>query len=172
MGVSRNKVPPHLYARYGIGPRPWPVSILGAALGVAVAGYLLLAVGRPIAAGGDVSLLTWNETDAATVTVVWSVHRADDAPVTCVLRVQDSDRFDVAYGVVRIQRTADTPQFETSLSVRGEIFAVPTPVCQPVEPDNSTIPGAHFRPGLLPPAQSGQVSAPWQPAPGWLEPRW
>lgn len=171
MGVPRNKVPPHLHARYGIGPRPWPLIVLSAALGIALVGYLLIAVGRPIAAGGDVSLLTWNETDSDTVSVVWSVHRADDAAVTCVLRVQDSDRFDVAYGVVRVQKTGGTPQFETQLRVRGEVYAVPTPVCQPVEPAKSTIPGAHFRPGLLPPAQKGQVSAPWQATPDWLEPR-
>lgn len=171
MGVSRNKIPPHLYERYGIGPRPWPLIAASAVLGLAVIGYLLVNIGRPIAAGGDVSLLTWRETASQTVNVVWSVHRADDASVTCVLRVQDSDRFDVAYGVVRVETTARTPQFETILRVRGQIYAVPTPVCEPGAPNTSNIPGAHFRPGLLPPAQSGQVSAPWQPAPDWLQPR-
>lgn len=170
MGVTRNKIPPHLYDRYGIRPRPWRLIAAAGALVVGAAGYLLTSIGGNIAAGGEVTLLVWAKMPDNSVSLSWSVHRADNASVTCVIRAQDSDRFDVGYAVVRVKDTAGTPQFRTRIFARGQIFAVPTPVCEPVEPDSSNVPGAHFRPGLLPPAQRDGLAAPWQPIPDWLQP--
>lgn len=170
MGVTRNKIPPHLHERYGIRPRPWKLIGAAAAVALSLAGYLLSSIGGNIASGGEVTLLVWAKTADDAVGISWSVNRADNASVTCVLRVQDSDRFDVGYAVVRVKDTAATPQFRTVIATRGQIYAVPTPVCEPVEANNSNIPGSHFRPGLLPPAQSGNLAAPWQPLPAWLEP--
>jgi hypothetical protein len=169
LGVNRKKVPPHLYDRYGLKARPWPVIVLIAAVGLSLAGYLLTSIGGDIAAGGDVTLITWKETGINEVTVTWAVHRADNQSVTCVLRVQDQDRFDVGYAVARVQSTGTEPMFSSVLTTRGQVFAVPTPVCEPVQPSSSNIPGSHFRPGLLPPAQTGGLAAPWQAEPRWLE---
>ena len=169
MGVNRKKVPPHLYDRYGISSRPWPLISLIAAVGLAVAGYLLTSIGSDLASGGDVTLISWEETGIDEVTVSWAVRRADDQSVTCVLRVQDQDRFDVGYAVARVKNTASEPVFTSVLATRGQVFAVPTPVCEPVDPISSNIPGSHFRPGLLPPAQAGGLAAPWQAEPRWLE---
>ena len=94
MGVNRKKVPPHLYDRYGLKARPWPVIGLIAAVGLSLAGYLLTSIGGNIAAGGDVTLVSWEETGINEVTVTWAVRRADNQSVCCAFRTRIASMWD------------------------------------------------------------------------------
>ena len=165
MGVTRNKIPPELYGRYDIVPARSRALKSVVAIGLLVSGVLLLFVGGNLQAGGETRLITWQQLSASEVSVTWSVERRDNQPVTCVLRVQDEARFDTGYAVTRVRGTATNPTFTTVVQARGEIFAVPTPVCSVGGPDS--ILGSHFRPGVLPPAQDNGLAAPWQSV-SWL----
>lgn len=166
MGVSRNKVPPHLYDRYGIRPRRTFLISTLASISLLVAGGLLWFIGSSLSSGGDIALVQWKEIGINQVQVRWTVQRADNEPVTCIIRVQDRDRFDVGYAVGRVRNTLARPDLTVTIATRGEIYAVDTPTC--VVGDGANLVGSHFRPGLLPPAQTGGLAAPWQPLTEWL----
>jgi len=165
VAVNRASVPAHLHARYGIGPaRPW-LRVALSAVGIALVGGLLFAVSRPLAHPTDTTLINW-KVDGETVALAWSVERVDDASVICVVRAQDADHYDVGYALVRIQHTAGRPGFHSVLHTRGTAYAVPVPEC--AQESQMRAAGPHFRPGLLPPAQTDGLAAPWQPLPEWL----
>lgn len=164
MAVRREQVPPHLYGRYGLTSRR-PRWVPAAAVAGAVAAIALFAaIAKGIGPGEEVKLVRWEAT-ATGAELTWSVLRYDDQPVYCVLRAQDSDRFDVAFAVVKVRKTAASPIFSTQLRVRGEVFTVDTPACA-TNPAHLIRP--HFRPGQLSPAQDSPLFAPWQPITAWL----
>lgn len=163
VSVRRSQVPPHLYARYGINPRPrWAVTAL-AVVGLALAAGLLGWISRGLGSGGEVRLISWEST-ARSAQIEWSITRYDDAAVYCVLHAQDRERYDVGFAVLRITHTAASPRFSSQLNLRGSAYAVDTPQC---ETDPAHLISPHFRPGWLPPAQQSPLFAPWQPATAW-----
>ena len=166
MGISRKKVPPHLYARYAIKPRRTGLIATAATIGLTIGGGVMWIIGSAITAGGDVTLISWREAGINQVEIRWNVHRADNQSVNCIVRVQDRDRFDVGYAVGQVRNTASRPELTVTVETRGEIYAVDTPTC--AVGDISNLVGSHFRPGLLPPAQSNGLAAPWQPLTEWL----
>ena len=166
MGVSRNKIAPHLYRRYGLPEQtPWR---LRAFAGVAAVGALWVfwTVGSSMAAGGDTTVISWKVSSPTSVSIRWSVHRNDNQPLTCVLRVQDQERYDVGFGVGRVRNTASSPILTVTMITRGEIFGVADPVC--VTQGSQNLLGSHFRPGFLPPTQTNGLASPGQPLLGWL----
>ena len=162
MGVSRRQVPPHLYRRYGIKSRTsnW-LGGLVAGLSIAATLVALALVGRGLGSGGDTKLIRWTVGREA-VELTWSVLRYDNQPVYCVLRAQDSERFDVGFAVVRVADTDQNPQLTSKLAVRSGVYSVVPPDCAPAA---DHLPTPSFRPGLLPPAQQPPLAAPWQPLP-------
>lgn len=160
MAVDRKRVPPHLYARYGIRPNnPWPKIGVGTVLLSLVA--VLVAVGSGLGPGEEIKLIRW-ESEEVEASVVWSAVRYDSATLYCAIRAQDEDRFDVGFAVVQIQANPDQQVFNHVLQLSQRAFTVDTPSC--VEnPEDLITP--HFRPGLLPPAQIPPLYAPWQPLP-------
>lgn len=166
MGVNRKNIPPELHARYGISTSQKYVLPTVASFLVVVVGVLLFIIGKDLNAGGDVRLITWQSVSANQVELTWSVQRNDNQSVTCVLRAQDNERFDVGYATVKVRNTNDNPTIVSRLNLRGPLTAVVEPECQAGEA--RTLVGPHFRPGLLPPAQTEPLRAPWQGLPQWL----
>ena len=163
MGIDRKRVPPHLHDRYNIKPRPILAWSLSAIVAAAVVLGGLWQIGDGLVSGGRTALVGWEETSPTSVSVVWSINRPDNSPVYCVARVQDADRFDVGYAAFWISETGPTATYRLVLNTVGDNFSVPNPVCEAQGFEN--LPGPHFRPGILPPAQSGNLTAPWQSTP-------
>lgn len=161
MTINRKNIPAHLHARYGITP---PRRGLWAALSVATLTLVLYvgaSVGGRLVSASEVRLITWNVTSSSAVTIDFEVFQPTTQSLVCVIRAQDSDRFDVGYALTRISNSTDRPTISVTLATRGVAFAVPTPICDVA--DSPALVGSHFRPGLLPPAQTDGLASPWQP---------
>lgn len=165
MGVSRRQVPAHLVQRYGIRPAGfrWVWAVVAVVGAIAAASSLGL-IARGLGSGGETKLIKWTTTGQL-ADISWSVLRYDNATVYCVLRAQDSARFDVGFAVLKVRDTATNPQIESKLALRATAFSVLPPECQ-TDPTRLTSP--NFRAGLLPPAQQPPLAAPWQPLPAGI----
>lgn len=162
MGVSRRQVPAHLARRYGIRPAGFRwVSVAAATVGLVVAVGSLGVIARGLGSGGETKLIKWTAIGKQ-ADITWSVLRYDDAAVYCVLRAQDSARFDVGFAVVKVSGTAANPQIASTLELRSTAFSVVPPDCQT---DPTRLASPNFRAGQLPPAQNPPLAAPWQPLP-------
>ena len=158
MAIARDRVPAHLHERYGIKPKSrWRWVLAAGAAGAAVG--LFIWIGLGLGSGDDTRLIQW-EAQGETVTIKWSAVRFDNAPVVCVLRAMDKDRFDVGFAITKVAAPAFEPQRLSTLRVRGDVYAVDNPSC---ETDPANLPSPHFRPGFLPPSQDLPLAAPWQP---------
>lgn len=160
MSLDRRRIPPELYSRYGIKPRKklwFALPVIGLVL---VAGFFV-SLGSRLVGQGSLNLVEWNETSPTTVEIIWNINRPDNAEVWCVARVQDAERFDVGFAAFRLSATAGLTTYRITLNTLGDNFAVPTPTCSPNGWEE--LAPAHFRPGLLPPAQTPPLAASWQP---------
>jgi hypothetical protein len=161
MGINRKLVPPHLHDRYAIKPqRVWLWALVAASTAVVVLGFLW-QVGNRIVDEGNVTLIGWKSVSDTAVELTWTLNRPDGKAVWCTARVQDEDRFDVGFATFRVTETGPNQTYRITVNTRGDNFAVPTPRCSAEGWDS--LAGAHFKPGIFPPAQSGSLSAPWQP---------
>ena len=165
--VNRAALPPELYSRYGIKPRNNVLLALVAGLGALLAIFVFASICTKVEATTEVRLITWQVQNETSVKIEFSVYQADDKSLVCVVRAQDSDRFDVGYGIGAISHPALRPTINVTLKTREPAFAVPTPVCDVA--NAASLVGSHFRPGLLPPAQSDGLFAPWQHMVGSLD---
>ena len=158
--VDRNRVPAHLHERYGIRPQRNRLRVALGVVALAVGGYIFVTINQHVNQSGDTRLISWNNTSATSTEVTFTVSRPSDTRLICVLRAQDSDRFDVGYARVRIDYPSQNPRLTVTLATRSEAFTVTEPQCD--SPDSAALIGSHFRPGLLPPAQTQPLFAPWQ----------
>ncbi|MEY3407032.1 MAG: hypothetical protein RL038_93 [Actinomycetota bacterium] len=167
MGVDRKRVPNHLHDRYDIRPRPIAAWVVSGVVFAAVVLGGLWQIGDRLVSGGRTALVGWQELSPTSVSLVWSINRPDAEAVYCVARVQDADRFDVGYAAFWISETGPTATYRLVVNTVGDNFSVPNPVCEPSGFEN--LPGPHFRPGILPPAQSQNLAAPWQVTPAPID---
>lgn len=160
MSLDRRRIPAELHARYGIKPRNkfWLVLPIVSTL-LIIAFFTVL--GNRLIGQGTLSLIEWQEISPTEVEIIWNINRPDNAEVWCVARVQDAERFDVGFATFRLAATAGTTTYRIKLNTLGENFAVPSPTCSPNGWED--LAPAHFRPGLLPPAQTSPLAASWQP---------
>ena len=107
----------------------------------------------------ETKLISWEVKSDSEVEVTWQVYQKSGKPVTCVIKAQDSDQFDVGFAVFKTENTASPKQLTQTLNTISSAYAVLEPVC---ELEESSLLGSHFRPGLLPPAQNSPLFAPWQ----------
>lgn len=159
VAVTRSTVPTELHERYGLKPRN-PIlltSVWGLASLIFI--YLFLQVNGGQQEAVETRLISWEIKSENLVEVTWTLYQRDDLPVTCTIKAQDSDQFDVGFALFKTKDTASVPQFTHELLTLEGAFAVLTPTC---ELDESRLLGTHFRPGLLPPAQNSPLFAPWQ----------
>ncbi len=159
MAVSRATVPPNLYERYGLKPRNPFLLISIWSISLAIFGFLFLQVASGQQEEVETRLISWDAKSINEVQISWTVYQADNQPVYCILKAQDSDQFDVGFAIFKARQTKSIPQFTHTLKTNVEAFAVITPACA-LEPE--ALLGSHFRPGLLPPAQDAPLFAPWQ----------
>ena len=159
MQVSRATVPPELHERYGLKPRNkflvgglWAFSLLLVLL-------LFLQINRGQQSDVETRLVSWQANSQNTVEITWSVYQSGNLPVTCVLKAQDEDQFDVGFALFETEDTGSVKTYSHTLNTISESYAVLTPVC---ELNASSLLGPHFRPGILPPAQNSPLFAPWQ----------
>lgn len=149
--------PEHIRARYGITERPrwqpWLVAGLGLSF-LALVTFLGLRLSRAEIRAG---VLAYETVAADHMRLEFEVLRRDQAPATCILRARASDGFDVAYTEVVLPpaegRTRHSYELRTAYrALVGELLGCGTTGPPP------GIPGAQYRPGVLPPVQ------PWTPA--------
>jgi HAMP domain-containing protein len=93
------------------------------------------------------------------MTLTFTVQRPRETPATCVVRARAQDGFDVAYTTVDLPAgqgtTSHTIELRTAYrALVGEVLGCGTGAVP------SSVPGAQFRPGVVPPAQ------PWAPTSG------
>lgn len=149
--------PPHIRARYGVTDRPrWvpaAIAVLGLAFlaAVAVVGWRL---SNPQIRAG---MLSYDTVADDHMEVQFQVVRREASPATCVVRARSADGFDVAYATVDLPpaegTTVHTYQLRTAArALVGELLG-----CGLHGPPPG-VPGAQFRPGVVPPEQ------PWTPA--------
>jgi hypothetical protein len=105
----------------------------------------------------DAGVLTYRTVSDEQMTIGFEVERRDTSPATCVLRARAKDGFDVGYAIVELPaaqgRTNHTFQMRTAYrALVGELVGCGLDAPPP------GIPGAQFRPGIVPPVQ------PWAPA--------
>jgi hypothetical protein len=163
MGINRELVPPHLHERYAIKPqRLWLRALVGASATVLVLGFFW-TIGDRIVSEGNVTLIGWKSVSETAVEITWTLNRPDEKSVWCIAKVQDEDRFDVGFATFWIADSGPNQTYRITVNTRGDNFAVPTPTCSAEGWDN--LAGAHFKPGIFPPAQSEGLAAPWQPEP-------
>ena len=158
--VDRKRVPAHLHDRYGIRPRN---KALIAAIGLGsliLVLYVFISVGQRVNTSSETRLITWQTQSENSVAVTFSVYKPQDEQLICVLRAQDEDRFDVGYAIARVDYPSKRPTFSVILTTRSEAFTVTQPICDAA--GSPALIGSHFRPGQLPPAQTGGLFAPWQ----------
>lgn len=144
--------PPHIRARYGVGPRRWwvPVALVGLGLlfatAVAVMGW---RIATPALAAGVHSYDTLSDTQ---MEITIDLERREAVPANCVLRARASDGFDVGYQVVTLPpatgRTRHTWVLPTAYrALVGELLGCASQGLPP------GVVGGQFRPGVLPPGQ-------------------
>ena len=144
--------PPRIRARYGITDRPRWVPVAVAALGIAFFALVLLLGVRLSNTAIDAGVLGYSTVSDERMTIQFEVERRDRTPATCVLRARAKDGFDVGYAVVVLApaqgRTNHTFEMATAYrSLVGELLG-----CGLDQPPPG-IPGAQFRPGVIPPEQ-------------------
>lgn len=149
--------PPHIRARYGVRDRPrWLPAAVGA-LGLAFLALVLFLGIRLSNAAIDAGILAYETVSDEQMMIRFEVERRDATPATCVLRARARDGFDVGYAVVELPpaegRTNHTFQMATAYrALVGELLGCGLDRTPP------GIPGAQFRPGIIPPEQ------PWTPS--------
>lgn len=148
--------PEHIRARYGVTDRPRWVTPLLVCLGVlmtVVASVMAYQLSDPAIAAGVVGYSTVADDH---MSIQFQLQRRDPATATCVLRARAEDGFDVAYATVELPvgEGRTTHAFELRTAYRalvGELLG-----CG-VDGPPADVPGAQFRPGVVPPEQ------PWTP---------
>ncbi|HEX6887217.1 MAG TPA: DUF4307 domain-containing protein [Candidatus Nanopelagicales bacterium] len=149
--------PPHMRERYGVHERRRWVPVV---LGLLVLGFLALVsivgwrlVNPPVQ--GTVSAYDTVADDH--MTLRFTVQRQRETAVTCVVRARAQDGFDVAYTTVELPAGQGTTEHTMELrtayrALVGELLGCGTGAVP------ASVPGAQFRPGVVPPAQ------PWTPS--------
>jgi hypothetical protein len=151
--------PAHIRARYGVRERgrwvPWLIGGLGLVFVVAVT-LVGWRVANPAIDAGIVAYVTVAEDH---MDLRFDVARREAGPATCVLRARAEDGFDVGYATVDLPpaQGRTTHDFAMRTAYRG--FVGELLGCGLDGPPPG-IPGAQFRPGVVPPEQ------PWTPAGG------
>ncbi len=144
--------PEHIRQRYGVADRPRWAPVAVGALGMAFLGLVLFLGVRLSHAAIQAGVLAYDTVSDGHMTITYEVERRDETPATCVLRARARDGFDVGYAVVELPpargRTQHTFQMATAYrALVGELLG-----CGLGEPPPG-IPGAQFRPGVVPPEQ-------------------
>jgi hypothetical protein len=144
--------PEHIRARYGVTDRPrWlpAVIVLVGLAFVAVVTALGLRLANPEIKAG---LASYDIAADDHVVLRYEVERRDASPATCVLRARAEDGFDVAYVIVELPpaegRTAH--EYDLRTAYRGLVGEL---VGCGIDGPPPGIPGAQFRPGVVPPEQ-------------------
>ncbi len=149
--------PPHVRERYGITDRPawvpWAIGLLGVAF-LGVVTFLGWRLSTPAIDAGVTAYTTVSDDH---MTISYEVHRREEVGATCVLRARAPDGFDVAYAVVELPdaQGRTTHDFELRTAYRALVGDL---VGCGISGPPPSIPGAQFRPGIVPPEQ------PWTPA--------
>lgn len=148
--------PPHIRARYGITDRPRWVPVLLTVLGLVFVAIVTI-VGWQLANPAIAAGVTSYETLADDHLVVrFEVERRERVPATCVLRARAEDGFDVAYVTVELPPAQGRTDHEYDLRTAYRALVGELVGCGINGPPPG-IPGAQFRPGVVPPEQ------PWTP---------
>jgi hypothetical protein len=103
-------------------------------------------------------LLTWGTVSSDRADLTFEVRAPADAPVTCVVRAQDSKRIDLGYAEVSVPEGTDYRLVEYSLRTLAPAYTVEVLTCKAAG-EALRVPGPQFPPGIAPPEQ------PWAPAP-------
>lgn len=159
MAVSRANVPVELHERYGLKPRNPIIQIAIWLIALLSFGYLFLQVTSRQNSDVETRLISWQVKSETAVSITWTVYQAENLPVVCTLKAQDSDQFDVGFAIFKATNTTSISKFTQNLKTYSGAYAVLTPTC---ELNENRLLGPHFRPGLLPPAQEAPLFAPWQ----------
>jgi hypothetical protein len=144
--------PPHIRARYGVSQRPrwlpWLVAGVGLAFaaGVTIVGWRLA---NPAIDAGITGYVTVTDDH---MTLRYEVQRREAGPATCVLRARAEDGFDVGYATVELPWAQGRTSHELQMRTAYRPFVGELLGCGLDGPPPG-IPGAQFRPGVVPPEQ-------------------
>ena len=137
--------------RYGLDRRPvgrWiAVALLVLAFAIALAVVARALTKAPV----DGTLVTWQAVAPDRVDARIQVRRAQDVPVTCVLRAQDFNRVDVGYATIEVP--VGGTQVELPYSLRTLAPATITELLGCSEDGTPRVTPPQFPPGVVAPAQ-------------------
>jgi hypothetical protein len=150
--------PEEIRIRYGVrAHRPWIRIVLAAAapaLGLALTWWAWQGAHPTVSAG----VTTYETLADDHLRIDFTIQRRSPVAVTCILRARSADGFDVAYTSLDLPAAVGTTQHAVDLRTAGRARIGELLGCG-VGSAPTGVPGAQFRPGVLPPPQ------PWQPAP-------
>jgi len=148
--------PPHIRARYGVTDRPRWVPVLLTVLGLVFVAVVTIVGWRLANPAIDAAVTSYDTLSDDHMVIRYDLARRELAPATCVLRARAADGFDVGHVTVVLPPAQGRTSHEYDLrtAYRGLVGEL---VGCGIDGPPPGIPGAQFRPGVVPPEQ------PWTP---------
>ena len=151
--------PPHIRARYGISDRPRWIPVLLAALGLGFLAAVTIVGWRVANPAIDAGVTAYDTVADDHMVLRYELVRRELSPATCVLRARAEDGFDVAYVAVELPAAQGRTTHEYDLRTAYRALVGELVGCGLDGPPPG-IPGAQFRPGVVPPEQPWTPTAP------------